>query len=78
MKTPEAIKKGLVMCSRSDGSGFCSDCPYEADGNGVACITTVTADGLAYIQQLEAKLAEVERERDAAVLAAVVMSSLKW
>lgn len=67
-KTPEEIKKGL-MCYRGKhpfAIGHCpSGCPYEQCGT--SCREMMNTDALAYIQQLETRLAQVERERDAAV-----------
>ncbi|MBR5874530.1 MAG: hypothetical protein IKY90_07360 [Oscillospiraceae bacterium] len=66
MKTPEEIKKGLYHCGTIDVS--CTNCPYDEDchtqGDGYC---SVEDDALIYIQQLETRLAQVERERDAAV-----------
>jgi len=66
MKTPDEIKKGLD-CNNID---HCNECPYD----GLDCAKHVDQDALAYIQQLEAenadlksRLAQVERERDAAL-----------
>jgi hypothetical protein len=64
MKTPEEIKKGLQHCSVPD-TGTCVYCPYD-DGH-VDCAKDKNVDALAYIQQLESRLAQVERERDAAL-----------
>lgn len=65
MKTPEEIKKGLGCCQTIVR---CSICPYHDIGNIVAeCTAKLSEDALAYIQQLESRLAQVERERDAAV-----------
>ena len=62
MKTPEEIKKGLEVCpSHNDCTGIC---PYEGTN---MCIRFLMKEALAYIQQLESRLAQVERERDAAV-----------
>lgn len=64
MKTHEEIKKGLGSCSSYECLGNHTDCPYfESD----MCMTFATGDALAYIKQLEAELAAVKRERDAAV-----------
>lgn len=67
MKTPEEIKKGLECCTHAT----CNGCPYAQDG----CATNrEMIDALDYIQQLEhqigeltEKVAQLERERDAAV-----------
>ena len=73
MKTPNEIKKGL-QCNEID---HCSECPYD----GLDCAKHVDQDALAYTQQLEAdneskqkridelesRLAQVERERDTAL-----------
>lgn len=79
-KTSDEIKKGLKCCSKIEGckNGGCS---YYDLGSGSICIPAMTGDALAYIQQLESdndakqkrieelesRLAKVERERDAAV-----------
>lgn len=58
-KTPDEIKKGL-NCNNID---HCNECPYD----GLDCAKHVDQDALAYIQKLESRLAQAERERDAAV-----------
>ena len=63
MKTPEEIKKGLELCSVGN-MRECMQCPYPI---GFECFEQPMKDALAYIQQLESRLAQVERERDAAV-----------
>lgn len=72
MKTPEEIKKGLKLCSH-EGHGeeiICQHCPYDNNSCPVLiCTSRLSEDALAYIQQLESRLAQVERERDAAVRA---------
>ena len=60
MKTPEEIKKGLNACT----DGVCDICPYKGKGN---CGDDCMIDALRLIQQLESRLAQAERERDAAV-----------
>lgn len=56
MKTPEEIKKGLERCGNS---GECKDCAYF---HGTAmCISELAEDALAYIQQLEQRLVEVNK-----------------
>ena len=65
MKTPDEIKKGLEL---HNTAGRCKECPYTADSEfKKTCFQLVAADALAYIQQIETRLAQVERERDAAV-----------
>ena len=79
MKTPDEIKKGLECCVNCDSCDTpCDECPYGNEDDGCK---NMTADALAYIQQLEAANAELltkvkqleikchqlERERDAAV-----------
>lgn len=54
MKTPGGIKKGLEICI-ADKS--CRDCPYN-NGN---CDMQLERDALAYIQQLEQRLVEVNK-----------------
>lgn len=79
MKKPEEIKKGLECVSTlvpiyED----CGECPYAVDSESFAvCGQMVSADALAYIQQLEEKATlydeavadalQFEKERDAAV-----------
>lgn len=63
MKPPEEIKKGLACCSKVEG---CQNrCPYYDLGSGSICVPAMTGDALAYIQQLESHLAQVERENKA-------------
>ena len=69
-KTPDEIKKGLEFCSRLTCGEKNVDCPYEC-GNS-ECISHLTADALALIQQLEdhlreatKKVKQIEVERDA-------------
>lgn len=63
MRTPDEIKKGLYHCGTIDVS--CTNCPYDEDchtqGDGYC---SVEDDALIYIERLESRLAEVERERD--------------
>lgn len=70
MKTPEEIKKGLKLCSH-EGHGeeiICQHCPYDNNSCPVLiCTSRLSEDALAYIQQLESRLAQAERERDAVV-----------
>ncbi len=54
MKTPEEIKKGLDICIADK---ICRDCPYN-NGN---CDMQLERDALAYIQQLEQRLVEVNK-----------------
>lgn len=63
MKTAEEIKKGLECCGKNSGDP-CRGCPYERTiGDAWTC--EMTHDALAIIQQLEAQLEQVTRERDA-------------
>lgn len=65
MKKPEEIKKGLDCCQTTVR---CNICPYTDVGNIVAeCSGRLAGDALEYIIQLESRLAQVERERNAAV-----------
>ena len=61
MKTPDEIKKGLECCTAPMLAH--DSCPYKADRNPfeVICKDRVMEDALAYIRQLEAKLAEYEK-----------------
>ena len=56
MKTPEEIKRGLELCSH-EGHGeeiICEHCPYDSNSCAVLiCTRRLSADALAYIQQLE-------------------------
>lgn len=53
MKTPEEIKKGLEICGGYD----CRGCPYY----GTKCDKGLNNDALAYIQQLEQRIVEVNK-----------------
>lgn len=64
MKTPEEIKKGLEQCANTQ---TCEKCHYSDDCMELYSNKPLTQDALAYIQQLESRLAQAERERDAAV-----------
>lgn len=62
-RTPDEIKKGLEYCGNHS---FCDEeCAYYKVCCGSGCILSKHA--LAYIQQLESRLAQVELEKDAAV-----------
>lgn len=64
-KTPEEIKKGLEY---HYVTRRCAECPYTADTEfKKTCFQLLSADALAYIQQLESRLVQAECERDAAV-----------
>ena len=66
MKTPEIIKKGLMYCNGNHPN--CSGCPYDTDEDYEnKCLDDLQVDALDYIIQLESRLSQVERERDAAV-----------
>ena len=59
MKTPEEIKKGLGTCGTlaTFDISYCDGRPYDRDdGDLNVCITTLCADALTYIQQLENEL----------------------
>ena len=67
-KTPEEIKKGL-KCRKNGYAETCSrNCQECALFIPKYSISERYADALAYIQQLESRLAQAERERDAAVI----------
>lgn len=59
-RTPDEIKKGLDFCSRSTCGDKDIECPYEC-GNST-CITHLTSDALALIQQLQAENAEKDEK----------------
>lgn len=63
MKTPDEIKKGLYHCGADDVG--CTGCSYNKKN--VMCEGNMEIDALTYIVTLENLLAQVERERDAAV-----------
>lgn len=54
MKTPDEIKKGLLICS--GGFGDCAECPYHQIP--AACMK-LSQDALAYIHQLENHIGEL-------------------
>lgn len=60
-KTPEEIKKGLEYCYNSKP---CADCQYDKR-DFPHCVHRLIGDALAGYQQLESRLAQAERERDA-------------
>lgn len=64
MKTPEEIKMGLAACSADECHGQHEGCTYQDQ---FFCTMRMCGDALAYIQNLESRLVQVERERDAAV-----------
>jgi hypothetical protein len=67
MKTPEEIKKGLKCRKRGYAETCnrnCQDCTMFIPNYS---ISERYSDALAYIQQLESRLAQAELERDAAV-----------
>lgn len=64
MKTPEEIKKGLELIGCTSIVEFIKAAQYGPDYD---CDEAIAKDALAYIEQLESRLAQVERERDAAV-----------
>lgn len=55
MRTPDEIKKGLGCCGINGQD--CSACPYQCN---ITCIEVAMRDALAYIQQLETRLAQAE------------------
>lgn len=61
MKTPGEIKKGLEYCSLTNVAEIAK---YANRGISYACVEDLAADALALIQQLEAELAAVKRQRD--------------
>ena len=60
MKTPDEIKWGLEFCSTMPNPKTCMvGCAYY--DRGMTCIPALMTDALAYIRELEAKVAEYER-----------------
>ena len=74
MRTPEEIKEGMEQCANTE---TCENCGYRDECRDVFSNKPMTKDALAYIQQLESRLAQVERERDAAVEDLSVAKSCK-
>lgn len=73
-RTPEEIKDGLEHCSKDEDGCNCEGCPYDMGEFTCKCIPVNQKDALAYIQQLEERIVDLnktseqlERERDAAV-----------
>lgn len=58
MRTPDEIKKGLGCCCINGQD--CSACPYQCN---ITCIDVAMRDALAYIQQLETRLAQAEQAK---------------
>ena len=68
MKTPEEIKKGLECAMpRSCNGHKCSTCPNATYSLHELLKGDLIKDTFDYIEQLEQRLAQAERERDAAV-----------
>lgn len=63
MKTPEDIKNGLEYCYSAKP---CVDCKYD-QRDFPHCVRRLLKDAIDGHKQLESRLAQVERERDAAV-----------
>lgn len=62
----DEIKKGLECCRRRNSCR--RKCQYDGPSHDIdRCTTKLAGDALAYIQRLESRLAQAERERDAAV-----------
>jgi hypothetical protein len=57
MKTPDEIKKGLECCTNHKKT--CVECPYY---NGMVGCKQLDEDVLAYIHQLESRLAQAEQD----------------
>lgn len=60
MKTPEEIKKGLEVCTRDANEMLreCEGCPYYIENNFLCGISNMQKDALAYIEQLEERIAK--------------------
>lgn len=58
MKTPEEIKKGLGLCSKTHRN-VCEKCPYLCDS--ARCIGYIVKDALAYIQRMEQRLVDINK-----------------
>ena len=67
MKTPEEIKKGLECCAKNSTLA-CIECPYRIDKReGKPCFDMLLTDVKELHSILNQRLAQTERERDAAV-----------
>lgn len=64
MRTPEDIKNGMEWSATTD---VIKKVEMAKKGLPYAYSEDLASDALAYIRQLESRLAQVERERDAAV-----------
>ena len=62
MKSPEEIRKGLAYCDSRDHmhNGCAGGCPYWCDKYGCHS-TEMKIDALGYIQQLEERVAELDK-----------------
>ena len=68
MKSPDEIKKGLMCAIPRNCNGHkCSTCPNATYSMHELLEGKLIEDALTYITQLEERLAQAERERDAAV-----------
>lgn len=61
MKSPDEIKKGLVICYYDGSINKCVRCPYS-DGTCGNDINAIEKDALALIQQLEAENSRYHQE----------------
>lgn len=57
MELSDKIKRGIAKCGKNS---TCRDCPYY-EYYSAHCVHILHADALAYIRQLEAKVAELEK-----------------
>lgn len=69
-RSPEEIKKGLKCCVAKVKGLTVKDCDVDCTyfHEGVFCKNMLHGDAIRIIQQLESRLAQAERERDAAVM----------
>ena len=65
MKKPDEIKKGLLFCG--DVGHGCAGCPYDNDCRNQGDGESPEMDAIEYINRLESRLAQSEREREEAV-----------
>ena len=62
MKTPDEIKRGAELCANGADDGSCMKvCPYHGGEPGLYCFEALAKDNLAYIRDLEARVAELEK-----------------
>ena len=76
MKTPDEIKHRLELCACGSDEGSCMEvCSYHGGEAGKFCTEVLASQALAYIRQLEARVAELEKPLEPMTLDEVVEKS---